>query len=568
MRKWLLFGIILLAFLLRTYDVYTYPPGFTPDEASFGYDAYSMLKTGKDQWGRSFPLVLESFGDFKPPLYTYILAPSVYVFGLNKFAVRFPNALLGTLAVFATYLMVKELFRNNRNWPLAGKERILAKTASTLLAISPWHVMLSRGGFEANLTTVLIPLAIYLFLKGLKKPQMLTLSAFVFGLNLFSYHSARVVTPLILLFLVFAFWKSVKRLDKKPLAISLLIFTSFFVLMAYTFSRGAGARVQDISVLSGALEEAAPQRLALINKGLSPNLARLVHNKYRIAAKRFISNYRQYFSLKFLFLDGPAEATYGMIPGRGVLYWFELPFLIGFVILFLKSKKKGLLFLIVGWLIISPIPAALAMGRGYAANRAATMIPAIQVVLALGAVSLHTFARRVLRPKLISYATAEYVFLSLIFFVFFIRDYFANPPLTSAKAMLSGNLEAAQWLKENASKTRQVIVSRKLSEPHIYVAFAHKWEPADYQKETEDWTRYRREGLLFLDQLGEYSLGNYTFSDIDMESSQEENVLLVGRPGEFPEDIGAMVIKTFYYPNREPAILIVDPGLEVYAKTN
>ena len=568
MRKGLVFGIILLAFILRTYDVYTYPPGFTPDEASFGYDAYSILKTGKDQWGRSFPLVLESFGDYKPPLYAYILAPSVAAFGLNKFAVRFPNALLGTLAVLATYLMVKELFRNNRNWPLAGKERILAETASTLLAVSSWHVMLSRGGFEANLPTLLIPLAIYLFLKGLKKPRILILSAFVFGLNLFSYHSARVVTPLILLFLVFAFWKFVKRLDKKQLAISLLIFTSFFVLMANTFLRGAGARVQDISVLSGALEEAAPHRLALINKGLSPNMARLVHNKYQIAAKRFISNYSQYFSLKFLFLDGPAEATYGMIPGRGVLYWFELPFLIGFVILFLKSKKKRLLFLIIAWLLISPIPAALTMGRGYAANRAVIMIPVIQVVLALGAVSLHTFTRRVLRPKLISYATAEYVFLSLIFFVFFIRDYFANPPLISAKAMLSGNLEAAQWLKENASKTRPVIISRKLSEPHIYIAFALKWEPADYQKETEDWTRYRQEGLLFLDQLGEYSLGNYTFSDIDMESRQSESVLLVGRPDEFPKDIGALVIKTFYYPNREPAIFIVDPGLEVYAKTN
>ena len=208
MRKWLLLGIILLAFILRTYDVYTYPPGFTPDEASFGYDAYSILKTGRDQWGKRLPLVLESFGDFKPPLYAYILVPSVGIFGLNKFSVRFPNALLGTLAVFATYLMVKEIFKSKDDRPFPFKHRVIAKSAAILLAVSPWHIMLSRGGFEANLTTVLIPLAIYLFLKSLKKSKMLVLSAFVFGINLFSYHSTRVITPVILLFLIFAYWKS------------------------------------------------------------------------------------------------------------------------------------------------------------------------------------------------------------------------------------------------------------------------------------------------------------------------------------------------------------------------
>jgi len=85
------------AFLLRIVGLSSYPVGFTQDEAGLGYDAYSLLLTGKDQWGKSWPLVFRSFGDFKLPLYSYLAIPSVAAFGLNEFSTRLPNALVGTL---------------------------------------------------------------------------------------------------------------------------------------------------------------------------------------------------------------------------------------------------------------------------------------------------------------------------------------------------------------------------------------------------------------------------------------------------------------------------------------
>src|SRR3989304_8478183 len=91
------------AFLLRIVGLSSYPVGFTQDEAGLGYDAYSLLLTGKEQWGKSFPLVLRSFGDFKMPLYSYLAIPSVYLFELNEFSVRFPNAILGSFAVLTTF---------------------------------------------------------------------------------------------------------------------------------------------------------------------------------------------------------------------------------------------------------------------------------------------------------------------------------------------------------------------------------------------------------------------------------------------------------------------------------
>ena len=115
MKKFIFTTIILLALVLRVVGIASFPVGFTQDEAAIGYDAYSLLLTGRDQWGESWPLILRSFGDFKMPLYSYLAIPSIAIFGLNEFATRLPNAIIGTLAVLATYLMSKQLFKDKQS---------------------------------------------------------------------------------------------------------------------------------------------------------------------------------------------------------------------------------------------------------------------------------------------------------------------------------------------------------------------------------------------------------------------------------------------------------------------
>ena len=184
MKKALICGILALAFLLRFVSVADFPVGLNADEASFGYDAYSILKTGRDQWGNSFPIVLKSFGDYKSPVYAYLTIPSVALLGLNVFATRLPNVIVGTLAVLAVYLLVFEI----RNL-LKIKNYKLEIIASVLLAINPWSIMMSRGAFEANLITFFLPMGIYFFLKGLKENKFFVWSAIFLGLNLFTYLS-------------------------------------------------------------------------------------------------------------------------------------------------------------------------------------------------------------------------------------------------------------------------------------------------------------------------------------------------------------------------------------------
>jgi len=72
MKKVVLIAIILIASVLRLYKLSFTPPSLYWDEASLGYNAYSILKTAHDEHGRFLPLTnFAAFGDYKPPGYIY-----------------------------------------------------------------------------------------------------------------------------------------------------------------------------------------------------------------------------------------------------------------------------------------------------------------------------------------------------------------------------------------------------------------------------------------------------------------------------------------------------------------
>src|SRR5258708_14555608 len=133
-KRWVVLLLILfVALFLRIYKISSNPPGLTPDEASLGYNAYSILKTGRDEYGKLFPIIFKSFGDYKPGLYIYFTAPFVAVFGLNETSVRLPSVVAGTITVFLVYLVTKELF---------GKEK-LSLIAMAVAAFNPWLIYFS-----------------------------------------------------------------------------------------------------------------------------------------------------------------------------------------------------------------------------------------------------------------------------------------------------------------------------------------------------------------------------------------------------------------------------------------
>ena len=106
--------ILILAAALRFYRLDTNPPAFNWDEAAIGFNAHSLIKTGRDEYSQFMPISFRSFDDYKPPVYFYLTIPSILAFGYIDFAVRFPSAFLGTLTVLFTYLMTKSLFKDEK----------------------------------------------------------------------------------------------------------------------------------------------------------------------------------------------------------------------------------------------------------------------------------------------------------------------------------------------------------------------------------------------------------------------------------------------------------------------
>ncbi len=531
MHRSVLAGIVLLALLLRVSGLGNQPVGFTPDEASFGYDAYSLLQTGRDQWGTRWPLSFRSFGDFKLPLYTYLVMPSVAIFGLNEFSVRLPNAILGALAVLATYALVLQVW----------KRKDVALLSALFLALSPWHIPLSRGAFEANLTTFLLPAGLYFFFKGVKQPKFLYLAAILFGINLFSYHSARLLTLPLVAFLI---WQQKKEiLNSKNIFAGVILFV-FATLAAFTMLGGGGARAATSGIFNptGGWDGVAKERYQAVLTGEDDSIARIFHNKALYFGKVMFGNYFQYFSPQFLLTQGPAEGTYGMVPGMGVLAVYEFAGVLLFIV-FVRKKfdinTKWLIF----WLLLSPIAASLAKGPGYAANRAAFMMPAIQIASAIGGATIF-----------LKYKKFFYVSLGVCF-VFFLQGYIVSQKAIHAKAMIYGAREVVSAISSISIEFDEIIISKKISEPQIYFAFFLHLDPKIVQQESRDWLRYEKEGLSWVDQLGTYKLGKYTFRSIQASDLQKPNILLVGEPSDFPEKITPdLVIR---YPNQSPAYYLI-----------
>ena len=551
--KILLPAILLLALFLRVLWLDKYPVGFTQDEAGLGYDAYSIAKTGKDMWGETLPLTLRSFGDYKLPLYSYLAIPSVSIFGLNEFAVRLPGAIFGTLAILACYLMVKKLSENEN----------LAIYSALFLTLSPWHISLSRGAFEANLTTFFIPLGVWGFLEGMKNSKMMMLAAVLFGLNLFAYHPARLFTPLIVAALVFLNRKQFFE-DFAKYKLPVFIFLLFLgVSLSTAFWGGAATRGADLAIFNPTDNWASvsDRRYEGVMEGLPDWASRIFSNKVTYVLRTFTHNYLTYVSPGFLFIQGAGEWTYGMISGRGVLYLFEIVLLIAAIIAIVKRQSfKGVEFILL-WLVLAPIPAALTKGSGYAANRAAVLMPAIQILSAYGLVYL----QGVLKTKFRNFNIGKYLVPGVIFvfslsFVSFSEDYLYHAPAKGAESMKYGMEEAVAFVNENGAKYDQVVVSRSLGVPHIWVAFYEKIDPRLVQEASLKWAEQQQEsGLVYIDQLGSYRLGKYAFGDINLEDiiRTGKKSLVVGRAWEFK--VGSNIVKTVGYQNQAPLVLIVDP---------
>jgi len=195
--------ILFVVFLLRFYKLSEYPVGFHSDETAYGYNAYSLLLTGSDEFGERWPLSLKSFGDYKPPMSSWISIPSIWLFGLNEFAIRFPTALLGSLTILTIYFLTTEFVKQIYVKPYSKGIIFVPFIAALLLTISPWHNLFSRTSQLVGLEVFFTSTGVLFLLKGLKNKLYLYLSTLLFSGAIYTYYGARVTIFLLLILFTF-----------------------------------------------------------------------------------------------------------------------------------------------------------------------------------------------------------------------------------------------------------------------------------------------------------------------------------------------------------------------------
>lgn len=543
--NFLLITALILGGLLRFIWLSSYPSGFTPDEAALGYNAYSLLQTGRDEWGTPWwqlPFTnLRSFGDYKPPLYTFLALPFVGLFGLNEFSVRAVSATFGTLAILSIYLLANKLFPGLQVKVSRRHSLNLGQISALIFAISPWSISLSRIALEANLVTLMLPLAIYLFLS-----EKYRLAAIIFAINLYSYHSARVITPLVFLSLT---------LIKKPVINSkfiksILLFVALAIPALVSYLGVGSARLSDVGIFNPTDNWAAvsDRRFAANIRGLPDSVSRIFSNKIVYTASLFTGSLISYFSPEFYFIRGAGETTYGMIRDRGVLYIIELPLLLIFLVRLARKFDRKYIFLVL-MIFAGALPAAMSKAVGFSANRVAPMLPFLLIILSLG---LYYLLQNISKYRF--YFSITILAAYVLCLSFFIEDYLYHAPSQSAPAMSFGWKEIISRASPMFDRYSEVRFSRTLSEPHIFVAFYLKIDPKVYHQAADDWSDFEARGFTFLDQYDGYRLGNFRFGDLKAAEPVSGPTLYVGKPSDFP--IGFTEYFHVDYPDGKTAIRV------------
>jgi len=442
----LLLSIIALAFILRVWNINTNPPGVHADEADSGYTALSLIKTLHDPYGNFLPLQFQGqANNYRAPLYTYIIVPFVYFFGLSPFTTRIPSALFGVLFVILLYIVSLKLF---------GKKDV-ALCISFLAAINPWSILISRTGLEVNLCVVIVMAAITAFLYKDKHISYIPLSTFLFGLALFSYHPAKIAVPLILFTLFLLFYKDLLK-KKMILILSASIFSIFLALIFILALYGNGAKeLYNVSIFdSSRANEVVNSQRTQTNGSLK--LSPIFSNKPIYYAREFINHYIAPLSLNYLYVNGESNLDKGL-GNYGQYHFFEIPLvLLGLIAVFKRYRR--IFYLLIAWFAIGLIPGGITK-TGYYSYRDVILLP---VPLILGGLGISYF-QSLYRRRLL-FVFSIFTLISAYLFCYFLYNmYFAYP------------VYSRDWWAQNQRGVIEYVTKNKQNYKTVYIHGGADW---------------------------------------------------------------------------------------------
>jgi 4-amino-4-deoxy-L-arabinose transferase-like glycosyltransferase len=466
----LILAIFLAGTFLRFYNLGVVPNSMEWDEVSWGYNAYSILRTGKDEYGVPLPISFKAFGDYKQPVYVYSEVIPIAIFGLNSFAVRFPAALYGSLSILFIYLFLWELFYKTK------KREVLALLAAGIFAISPWSIQFSRIAFETTLGVFFVLVGLYLFFLGIRKNSIaaFVISAAVFALSAYSYHSEKLFMPLLLLFLLLLFWKYFikRKLLTLFLILVIFLFNAPWIFNSTTTARGAS--VLFTSQTTQLLENSAN---AIIYDNLHHDkLGVLLNNRRIVYVNTFFLNYLKHWDPNWLFVTGDLDRHHP--PGMGLLFFVSLPFIIWGLFKMIKDKYENRHIVFI-WFLLAPIASAIAVGAPNA-ERALIMLPPIVIWEAIGLLAFYEWS--VSPSKTMIFKKAGLILVAVLYlfnFSYYVQQYFAHTNFNTQQYWLAYQ-QVIDYTSKPQFNNKRIIFASEFEQPYIFYLFYAKYDPKTY----------------------------------------------------------------------------------------
>ena len=443
--------VVVLATILRVYDLGNLPSGFFCDEAGLGYNAFTIAEAGTDEHGNKFPLFFWSFGvSYKNPAYIYSAAIPVKLFGASEFSVRLTSALYGIATVIAVFFVGRALISA---W--AGF------FAALFLALCPWHIHFSRIAFELIAFPFCFTVAMIFLVRFTQGRKTLPLAMLFFGLCFYTYQIANLTVPLFLIGFTLLYLPDLltKRFLQAVTAFIVLVVTISPVLYFYY------------------------EHQDLTTQYFRNTTHFTDHEPTLVQAQRFFRYYQQFFSESFLFTNGDNIVRHA-VRNHGELYWFYLPFMaLGAIVCLFKRDRAPKL--ILWWLAVYPIAPSF-MTEIPTASRGIIGVVPFCLLGGIGFTAALRLLGWVLRWRPLVLATQVAAVCASSYFLVpevynYLRDYIVEYPKYSAPTyggFQYGYRDAIQYMESRRGEfDRLMLTAVEVNQPQVFPLFYRAVDP-------------------------------------------------------------------------------------------
>jgi len=494
-----LFALILgAASFIRLYKLGQVPAGVYTDEASLGYNAYSILLTGKDEFGKSWPIYFRAFSTFQDSLYGYFSIIPIYFLGLSIFSTRLVSVISGLIVIMVTFLLFYYSDLKNK--------LCLGLLSSLMVALAPWAIYQSRVAVGSNLGLAITAVGILFLILSLKKRWFFAVACAIFGIASYAYAGQRITG--ILFPAVFVFINRKIFLKSKK-----LVATGFALLVIVMLPQFTA--LQHVGSLIRYQTQGYTQESTFLKYGGSLDKLPVFLGWPLYIARQFTSQYLSDFSPRSLFFE-PEPQLFRSIPDLSVFYiWMIIPFFIGFAQLW-EEKSKPLIQIIFLLLIIGPIPEAVT-GDPFYTLRMLPLLWGMTLMIAFGLKSIFDAVkfnyRKILLAAFLLLISGFNFYVCYFIFLKYERSVYFGYPFQVL----------AQMTEENKNQPF-VLDSETFDAPYIWMAFYKKYDPVKLQAQTPL-------GLLnhYYDDLTKYKvIGNVDVRKVSWGVDQCKDEYIVG----------------------------------------